>query len=189
MQFNTESSRRVNSSTDVGLCGFDVDKTREISQGSEPSTDNITNTMTEGTHRVNNMSSGLPNLIGQRKTRVSELSIIDLNDPLPSKCAHPALDCNPEGKIADDKLQETKQQYRQGKGQKVVDKDNWQQQQQGRNSGKGRHNDIAGLTRKQTQAGQERENTYEKAGPSQYYNKRKKENATGSVGQRHFVGK
>lgn len=188
MQLNTESSQRVNSSTIAGLCGFDENRTRDVPQGSEPSTDNITNAMAEGTHRVN-MSSGLPNLAGQRKTRVSELSIIDVNDPLPSKCADSAFDYNPEGKNPDGKLQETKQQYRRGQSQEAVGR-TWQQQQQGRYSGiKGRHNEVASLTRKQTQAGQERDSTHEKAGPSQYYNKRRKDNANGSVGQRHFVGK
>ncbi|KAL9978483.1 hypothetical protein ACROYT_G016004 [Oculina patagonica] len=189
VQLNTESSQRVNSSTNVGLCGFDENRTREIPQGSEPSTDNITNAMAEGTHRVN-MSSGLPNFTGQRKTRVSELSIIDVNDPLPSKCADSALDYNPEGKNPDGKLQETKQQYRHGQNQEAIGRDDWQQQQQGRHSGiKSGHNEVANLTRKQTQAGQERDSIHEKAGPSQNYNKRRKDNVNGSVGQRHFVGK
>lgn len=145
--------------------------------------------MTEGTHRVN-MSSGLPQLVGQRKTRVSELSIIDVNDPLPSKCAHSALDYNPEGKNPDGKLQESKQQFKHGQSQEAVGRINWQQQQQGRNSGgRARHNEVTGMARKHSQAGHERDNTNEKAGPSQYYNKRRKDNASGSVGQRHFVGK
>lgn len=159
-------------------------RTEEIPQGLEPSTDNITNTMAEATHRVNNTSSGLPNLIEQRKTRVSELSIIDVNDPLPSKCAHSVLDHNPEGINSEGKLQETKQQHRHGQNHEAV---GWQQ---GRNSGtKGRHNEVAGSTRKQTQGGHDRDNSHEKAGPSQYYNKRRRENTSGSVGHRHFVGK
>jgi len=160
--------------------------TDEIPQGLEPSTDNITNTMAEATHRVNSSSSRLPNLVEQRKTRVSELSIIDVNDPLPSKCAHSVLDFNPDGKNSDGKLQETKQQYRLEQNHEAV---GWPQQQ-GRNSGtKGRHNEVASSTRKQTQGGHDRDNCHEKAGPSQYYNKRRRENTSGSVGHRHFVGK
>ena len=168
------------------MSNLSENRTDEIPQGLEPSTDNITNTMAEATHRINNTSLGLPNLIEQRKTRVSELSIIDVNDPLPSKCAHSVLDYNPEGKNSEDKLQETKQQYRYGQNHEAVGRP----QQQGRNSGtKGRHNEVAGSTRKQTQGGLDRDNSHEKAGPSQFYSKRRRENASGSVGHRHFVGK
>lgn len=161
-------------------------RTDEIPQGFEPSTDNRTNTKAEATHRVNSTSAGLPNLIEQHKTRVSELSIIDVNDPLPSKCAHSVLDYNPEGKNSEHKLQETKQQYSHGQNHEAV---GWPQQQ-GRNSGtKGRHNEAAGMTRKQTHGGHDRDNSREKAGPSQYYNNRRRENASSSVGHRHFVGK
>ena len=142
--------------------------------------------MAEATHRVNN-TSGLPNLLEQRKTRVSELSIIDVNDPLPSKCAHSISDYNSEGKNSEGKLQETKQQYRHGQNHEAA---GWSHQQQGRNSGtKGRHNEVASLTRKQTQGGHDRDNSHEKAGPSQYYNKRRREHTSGSMGHRHFVGK
>ena len=164
------------------VCPPRENRTDEIPQGFEPSTDNRTNTMAEATHRVNSTSAGLPNLIEQHKTRVSELSIIDVNDPLPSKCAHSVLDYNAEGKNSEHKLQETKQQYR----QEAV---GWPQQQ-GKNSGtKGRHNEAAGTTRKQTHGGHDRDNSHEKAGPSQYYDKRRREHVSSSVGHRHFVGK
>ena len=161
-------------------------RTDEIPQGLEPSTDNITNTMAEATHRVNSTSSGLPNLVEQRKTRVSELSIIDVNDPLPSKCAHSISGYNPKGRNSEGKLLETKQQCRHGQNHEAA---GWPQHQ-GRNSAtKGKHNEVAGSTRKQTQVGYDRDNYHEKAGPSQYYSKRRRENASGSVGHRHFVGK
>lgn len=184
MQVNAESSQRVNSSTNIR---FDENRAREISQGAEPSTDNITNAMAEGTHGEN-MTSGLANLTEQHTTRVSELSIIDVNDPLP----HSPLDYNPERKNLDGKLQETKQQYTNRHGQvqeSVRGRDNWQQHQ-GRYSGtKGsRHNEVTGLMRKQTYGGQERDNSHEKTGPSQYYNKRRKDLVSGSVGQRNFGG-
>ena len=160
-------------------------KTDEIPQGLEPSTDNITNTMAEVTHRVNSSLSRLPNLVEQRKTRVSELSIIDVNDPLPSKCAHSVLDYKPDGKNSERKLRETKQ-HRHGQNHEAV---GWLQQQ-GKTSGtKGRHNEIAGSTRKQTQGGHDRDNNHEKAGPSQYYSKRRRESTSGSAEHRHFVEK
>lgn len=160
-------------------------RTDEIPQGLEPSTDNITNTLAEATHRVNSTSSGLPNFVEQRKTRVSELSIIDVNDPLPSKCVRSISDYNPKGKNSEGKLAETKQQFRHGQNHEAT---GWLQHQ-GRNSvTKGRHSEVAGSTRKQTQGGHDRDTYHEKAGPSQYYNKRK-ENTSGSVGHRHFVGK
>ena len=167
------------------MSNLEENRTDEIPQGLEPSTDNITNTMAEATHRINS-TSGLPNLVEQRKTRVSELSIIDVNDPLPSNCAHYLSDYNSKGKDSEGKLPETKQQCRHGQNYEAA---GWPQHH-GRISGtKGRHDEVAGSTRKQTQGGHDRDNYYEKAGPSQYYNKRRRENASGSVGHRHFVGK
>lgn len=188
MQSNDESTQNVNSSANLALCSFDKSRTRELQQGAEPSTDNITNVMTEDTHRVN-MSSGLPNPIEQHKTRVSELSIIDLNDPLPSKCANSPPDYDAERKTPDGRLQETNKQYRHGQIQEGDRRGN-KQFQQSRHSGiKSRHDEVTGFTRKQTQASQERNSSQAKAGPSQYYNKRRKECTSGSAGQKNCIGK
>lgn len=75
----------------------------------EPSTENLKNAIMEETHWVNTKSSLTENSLQQRKTRVSELSIIDVNDPLPTKRVHSPSDYNLESK----KLQETGTERRQ----------------------------------------------------------------------------
>lgn len=82
--------------------------------------------MIEGTHWENTLSTAAQNPVQQRKTRVSELSIIDVNDPVPSKCVHSPLDYNLETKNVDGKLQETRTQQGQVRG--TSDRDMLQQQ-------------------------------------------------------------
>lgn len=162
-------------------------RTKELLSVSEPSGDNVTNAMTEGTHRVD-ISSGLPNCIEQHKTRVSELSIIDVNDPLPSQCGNSLLEHKTEKKKRDSRIQETNRQYKQNQG---VYKRDERHSQQSRHSGtKSRHTETpGGFTRKQTHSFQDRDNSQVKAGPSQYCNKRRRDITSGSVGQRNCIGK
>lgn len=84
---------------------FDENRDREITLAEEPSTENIKNAMMEGIH---SMSSVTQNPVQQRKTRVSELSIINVNEPVCS-----SLDYNLEAKNRNGKLQETRTQQRQ----------------------------------------------------------------------------
>lgn len=81
--------------------------------GTQPSTENVKNAIMEASHWANTMSSATQNPVQQRKTRVSELSVIDLNDPLPTKRVHSTLDCNLETKSRDDTSQETRTLQRQ----------------------------------------------------------------------------
>ena len=105
---NEESLRKLDSNTNISSRGFNRD--RKAPSGEEPSTENIKNTTTEETHWVNTTSSATQNPAKQRKSRVSELSIIDVNDPLPTKCVHSQLDHNLETKTMDRNLQETRTQ-------------------------------------------------------------------------------
>ena len=143
--------------------------------------------MMEGTHRVD-ISSGLPNCIEQHKTRVSELSIIDVNDPIPSQCGNSLLEHKTEKKKRDSRIQETNRQYKQNQG---VYKRDERHSQQSRHSGtKSRHTETpGGFIRKQTHSFQDRDNSQVKAGPSQYCNKRRRDISSGSVGQRNCIGK
>lgn len=157
-------------------------RTKELLPVSEPLADDITITMTEGTHRVN-PSSGLTNCIKQRKTRVSELSIIDVNDPLPTHCANSLLEHNTEKKKRDSRIQETNRQYKHGQIQGVNKRDERQSQQSRHSGTKTRQSETTGgSTRKQTHSHQDSDNSHMKAVPSQYYNKRRKDYTSGSVG-------
>ena len=117
-----ESLRKLNSNTNISLRGFDGNRDREETSGKEPSTENTKNAITEETQWVNTTSSATQNPAKQRKTRVSELSVIDVNDPLPTKCVHSPLGT----KNTDGNLQETRTQR--GKVQENTGRDIRQEQ-------------------------------------------------------------
>lgn len=74
---------------------------------------------TEDAQRVDNLKE-------QRKTRVSELSLIDVNEPPPTKRVHSPLDCIKENKNMSGKIQKTK--TRRGQVEESIVKDRRQQQ-------------------------------------------------------------
>lgn len=89
-------------------------KGNDISTSEKPFREN-----TEDAQRVDNLKE-------QRKTRVSELSLIDVNEPPPTKRVHSPLDCIKENKNISGKIQKTK--TRRGQVEESIVKDGRQQQ-------------------------------------------------------------
>lgn len=106
----------INSNTNAGL-----DKLNRRKDRKEPSTENIKNSIIEGIH---SMSSVKHNPVEQVQTRVSELSVINVNDPVQSWS-----DYDLTTKNADGRLQESRT-LRQRRDGETASKDIQRQQQQ-----------------------------------------------------------
>lgn len=107
----------INSNTNAGL-----DKLNRRKDRKEPSTENIIkNSIIEGIH---SMSSVTHNPVEQVQTRVSELSVINVNDPVQSWS-----DYDLTTKNADGRLQESRT-LRQRRDGETASKDIQRQQQQ-----------------------------------------------------------
>ena len=105
-----------NSDTKTGL-----DKLKRKKDIQEPSTENIKNSVIEGIH---SMSSVTQNPVEQVQTRVSELSVINVNDPVQSWS-----DYDLTAKNANGRLQESRT-VRQRQDGKTAGRDIQRQQQQ-----------------------------------------------------------
>ena len=90
----------------------------------EPSTEKSKNSITEATQRV--VTNTKKDFVQQRKTRVSELSVIDVNEPIPTKRIHTPLDYEiMENKNLTSKIQKTRTHC--GQVEKKVVRDRRQQ--------------------------------------------------------------
>lgn len=111
---NDDSPQERCSNTNKNSCELDKHKGNDVSVSEKLSREN-----TEDVQRADNLKE-------QRKTRVSELSLIDVNEPPPTKRVHSPLDCIKENKNMSGKIQKTK--TRRGQVEESIVKDRRQQQ-------------------------------------------------------------
>ncbi|XP_068725103.1 CCR4-NOT transcription complex subunit 4-like isoform X1 [Montipora capricornis] len=104
---NDESSQQHISNTNKSVGEFEKNMGKDITMSKEPSTEKSKNSITEATQRV--VTNTKKDFVQQRKTRVSELSVIDVNEPIPTKRIHTPLDYEiKENKNLTSKIQKTR---------------------------------------------------------------------------------